>query len=185
MPKWWGHLKTINHHKFLVMKYCFRIGLYKQGLLHDLSKYSLVEFRAGAKYFQGNRSPNDAQRKALGYSPAWLHHKGRNKHHLEYWIDYAPAGDHKMAGMKMPFCYTAEMFCDRVAASKNYQKKNYRDSHPWEYYDRSKDHYILHPQTRETLESLLLLLKEQGEEKTFDYLKEEVKRRKREKTFRQ
>lgn len=183
MPKWWGHLKTINHHKMLVMKYCFQIGLYKQGLLHDLSKYSWVEFRAGAKYFQGDRSPNDAQRKALGYSDAWLHHKGRNKHHLEYWIDYAADGDHKMSGNKMPFCYVAEMFCDRVAASKNYQKERYQDCHPWEYYDRSKDHYLIHAETQALLESFLLLLKEQGEEKAFAVLKEEVKHRKRTKTF--
>ena len=82
-------MKTINHHKWLVMKYCFRLGMYKQGLLHDLSKYSPVEFMVGVKYYQGTRSPNTAEREAKGYTSAWLHHKGRNKHHLEYWLDYA------------------------------------------------------------------------------------------------
>ena len=94
------HYKTIHHHKMLVMQGCFRCGLYWQGLTHDLSKLSPVEFWAGAKYWQGTCSPNNAQRKAEGYSAAWLHHKGRNKHHLEYWIDYAPNGDHAMAGMR-------------------------------------------------------------------------------------
>ena len=56
----------------------------------------------GAKYYQGNRSPNEIERREKGYSAAWLHHKGRNKHHLEYWIDYSPEGDHALAGMKMP-----------------------------------------------------------------------------------
>ena len=83
------HLKTINHHKWLVMKECFQVGLYKQGLLHDLSKYSPSEFLVGCRYYQGNRSPNNAEREATGYSKAWLHHKGRNKHHYEYWIDYS------------------------------------------------------------------------------------------------
>ena len=42
----WQHFKTITRHKLLVMRYCFRIGLYKQGLLHDLSKYEPVETEA-------------------------------------------------------------------------------------------------------------------------------------------
>ena len=109
----------------LVMKNCFRCGLYWQGLTHDLSKLAPVEFWAGAKYWQGTCSPNNAQRQAEGYSAAWLHHKGRNKHHLEYWIDYAPDGDHAMAGMRMPARYVAEMVCDRIAASKNYKGDKY------------------------------------------------------------
>ena len=82
------HLRTINHHKKLVMEGCFKIGLYRQGLLHDLSKYTPTEFLVGCKYYQGNMSPNNAEREEVGYSSAWLHHKGRNKHHMEYWIDY-------------------------------------------------------------------------------------------------
>lgn len=39
MNKWYAHLKTITRHKLLVMRHCFRIGLYWQGLTHDLSKY--------------------------------------------------------------------------------------------------------------------------------------------------
>lgn len=58
----WKHFKTITKHKLLVMHYCFRAGLYRQGLLHDLSKYSPVEFLVGCKYYQGDRSPNNAER---------------------------------------------------------------------------------------------------------------------------
>ena len=72
-----GHFTTITRHKILVMKECFKIGLYKQGLTHDLSKYSPTEFLVGCKYYQGNRSPNEIERREKGYSAAWLHHKGR------------------------------------------------------------------------------------------------------------
>lgn len=172
---WLGHLRTINHHKKLVKEHCFRLGLYRQGLLHDLSKYNPVEFLPGIKYYQGGkRSPNNAEREVRGYSEAWLHHKGRNKHHLEYWIDYSVEPDHQMCGMEMPVQYVVEMFCDRVAASKNYLGENYTEEEPYQYFQRSKSHYILHPKTEELLEKMLWMLKEEGEEKTFDWIREEV-----------
>ena len=85
--KWLEHLRTVQHHRFLVLRHCWRVGLYRQGLTHDLSKFSPVEFWTGARYYQGNRSPNEIERREKGYSAAWLHHKGRKRHHLEYWID--------------------------------------------------------------------------------------------------
>ena len=176
MRKWWGHLKTITAHKARVMGLCFRVGLYRQGLLHDLSKYGPREFLVGARYFQGDRSPNEAERLATGVSSAWLHHKGRNKHHLEYWIDYDPALDHRMGGMEMPVKYVVEMFCDRVAASQTYQKERYTDASAWEYYAHSQDHYILHPKTRALLERLLLMLRDEGEERTLAYIRRQVLR---------
>ena len=124
------HFGTITKHKILVMKECFRVGLYRQGLLHDLSKYSWTEFRVGCKYYQGNRSPNNAEREDKGFSSAWLHHKGRNKHHYEYWIDYGLDGSPELTGMKMPVRYVVEMFLDRIAASKVYKGDLYKDSNP-------------------------------------------------------
>lgn len=173
-PNWLRHLRTINHHRMLVCQHCFRVGLYQQGLMHDLSKYNPVEFMTGVRYFQGYRSPNTAERLDKGYSSAWLHHKGRNKHHLEYWIDYSLDEDSPMAGMKMPVQYVVEMFCDRVAACKTYQKEKYTDASPLEYYEHSKTHYILHPETRALLETMLTMLAEKGEEETFDYIRHEV-----------
>ena len=85
--KAWQHFKTITRHRFIVMAGCFRVGLYWQGLTHDLSKYSPTEFLQGARYYQGIRSPNAAEREVKGYSEAWMHHKGRNRHHYEYWTD--------------------------------------------------------------------------------------------------
>lgn len=167
---WYQHLSTITRHKILVGKNCFRCSLYKQGLLHDLSKYSWTEFSKGAKYFQGTRSPNEAEREATGVTTSWLHHKGRNKHHLEYWVDYDivnKTGD--LIGQKMPDNYIVEMFCDRVAASKIYHKDDYTDRSALDYYLHGKSKKLLHPYTKVKIEKLLYMLAEEGEEKTFAY----------------
>lgn len=178
--KVWAHFKTITHHKILVMQGCFKIGLYKQGLLHDLSKYSPSEFWVGAKYYQGTRSPNNAEREDIGYSSAWPHHKGRNKHHYEYWIDYstkAIAGG--MAPAPMPEKYIAEMMMDRIAACKIYNGKNYTPKDPWDYYSQGKEGAPLHPKTKALLETLLSMLAEKGEPETFSYIRKEVLHKKR------
>ena len=168
------HFNTITHHKMLVMHYCFKAGLYKQGLLHDLSKYSPAEFLVGVKYYAGTKSPNTVERELKGYSGAWLHHKGRNKHHFEYWIDNRPDGDRKMAGVKMPVKYVVEMFCDRIAACRVYLGDKYTDASPYEYYDRSHDHYMIHPETDRLLKRLLIILRDYGEEKAFAYIRARV-----------
>lgn len=168
-----GHFCTITRHKILVMKECFQVGLYRQGLLHDLSKYSPAEFLVGCRYYQGNRSPNNAEREATGLSLAWLHHKGRNKHHYEYWIDYGIHGSKKLIGMKMPVRYVVEMFLDRIAASKVYRGAAYQDRDPLNYFIKGgTQDYVMHPETRALLEQLLRMLAEQGEEKTFAYIRE-------------
>ena len=172
--KAWKHFCTITHHKYLVAKGCFAVGLYLQGFMHDMSKYSFAEFRVGAKYFQGTRSPNNAEKEDIGYSSSWLHHKGRNKHHLEYWLDYGFPPDKRITGMRMPEKYVVEMFMDRIAACKVYMHGNYTDSSPLEYYERGKHITILHDETRALLESMLKMLAEKGEEKTFAYVKKEI-----------
>ncbi len=172
--KWLSHLKTISYHKKLVRRYCFRLGLYRQGLTHDLSKYTPAEFLIGARYFHGSQSPNNLERKEKGYSGAWLHHKGRNKHHLEYWVDYAQGAPSGIAGMEMPVRYVVEMFCDRLAASKTYRREKYKDSDPWDYYMRLRDVHMLHPNTRALLEKMLVSLKDKGEQETFAMIRKEI-----------
>ncbi|MCC8016109.1 MAG: DUF5662 family protein [Clostridiales bacterium] len=164
------HFNTITKHRFLVMLHCFKAGIPLQGLTHDLSKYSPAEFIPGAKYYLGNRSPNEGERAARGYSLVWLHHKGRNRHHYEYWMDYSTETK-KMEPIEMPLKYVKEMFCDRVAASKIYQGKNYTDAHPLEYFENAKSRIIIHPKTEALLEKLLIMLKEKGEKETFKYIK--------------
>lgn len=172
--KWALHLKTINHHKKLVLRYCFKVGLYRQGLLHDLSKYTPVEFSAGARFFQGFQSPNNVERKVRGFSAAWLHHKGRNKHHLEYWIDYAMGEPSGLTGMEMPVNYVVEMFCDRIAASRTYLRDTYTDEAPLQYYLRSRDAYMMHENTRALLEQMLTMLRDRGEAETFAFVRHKV-----------
>ena len=172
----WNHFSTITRHRNLVRKHCFQIGLYWQGLTHDLSKYSPEEFWTGVRYYQGNRSPNAAERETVGYSRAWLHHKGRNKHHYEYWIDISNHKEEGLVGNKMPLRYVAEMVCDRIAACEVYKGKAYTSAAPLEYYEYTKKYITIHPRTRELLEKLLHMLKDQGEEATFAYLRKLLKK---------
>lgn len=169
----WKHFKTITHHRLLVMCNCFRVGLIWQGLTHDLSKYSPVEFCQGAKYYQGTRSPNAAEREENGYSKAWMHHKGRNRHHYEYWTDMNPQTG-RYESVPMPRKYLAEMVMDRIAASKTYQGKAYTDGSPLAYLERARETKLIHPQTRRELLYLLTMLKEKGEKETFRFIRRTV-----------
>ena len=182
MGKALNHFKTIRHHRREVIRNCRRAGILMQGLRHDLSKYSPTEFLEGARYWQGHRSPNDQAREENGFSAAWMHHKGRNRHHFEYWTDYSPV-EKKMSPVKMPVRYVAEMFCDRVAASKTYQGAAYTDRHPLEYFERGKARRtaLIHPETSDLLEKLLTMLAEKGEAETFAYIKRLVREDKKRK----
>ena len=165
----WGHLRTVHRHRTLVRKYCFRLGLYWQGLTHDLSKYSPVEFLAGVKYFQGDHSPNDAQRRAYGYSAAWLH-----RHHFEYWTDSGLKGE-GIVGVEMPRQYVAEMFCDRLAASRVYRGKDFDPGDPYKFFQRSmQKRLLIAPETAALLETMLVKLRDEGEDAAFDYIRKEV-----------
>lgn len=169
------HFRTINSHRFLVFKYCCRCGIVWQGLIHDLSKYSPQEFWVGARYFQGDRSPNDAERRVTGASSAWMHHKGRNKHHYEYWTDYKMGEKEPVyTPVPMPNKYIIEMFCDRVAAGEIYHKGHFDKGYPLEYYDRCNTDRLMHPETAKKLRALLALYAEVGEE-AFDIVKKNGK----------
>ena len=171
--KFWQHFATITHHRMLVLAGCFRVGLYWQGLTHDLSKYTPTEFMIGAKYYQGTRSPNAAERQEKGYSEAWMHHKGRNRHHYEYWTDLNWASG-QYESVPMPRKYLVEMIMDRRAACMTYQGKDYKDSSALEYFLESRERSLMHPELKRQLEYLLRMLAEQGEKETFRYIKTSV-----------
>ena len=171
--KAWQHFKTITRHRWLVRGGCFRVGLYWQGLTHDLSKYSPTEFRSGAKYFQGTRSPNAAEREDKGYSEAWIHHKGRNRHHYEYWTDMSRE-TLNYESVPMPRKYLVEMVMDRRAACIVYQGVNYKDDSALIYFNKSRERELMHEKTRRELHYILTMLAEQGEKETFRFLKEDV-----------
>ena len=169
----WEHFKTITKHKILVMDGCFRVGLYWQGLTHDLSKYSPTEFFNGVHYFQGYRSPITAEREDKGYSEAWMHHKGRNRHHYEYWTDMN-LETRQYESRPLPRKYLVEMVMDRRAASMVYKGKAYNDGFPLAYQLASKERPLMHEQTRRELEFILTMLRDKGEKKTFRYLRKVV-----------
>ena len=149
--KFWGHLSTVTRHRHRVIAHCARAGILWQGLRHDLSKYSPTEFWQGVKFFDGTHSPTEDERRTLGYSLAWMHHKGRNRHHWEYWTDYS----------------MAQMICDRIAASKIYNGERYTDACPLAYLQRGKMHDHMHPDTQALLARLLAQLRDEGEDAMF------------------
>ena len=171
--KAWNHFRTITRHKLMVMRYCFKVGLYRQGLMHDMSKYAPSEFLVGCRYYQGDRSPNNAEREDTGVSRAWLHHKGRNKHHFEYWVDYALHDEHIINGARMPRKYVAEMVMDRISASRTYMGSAYTDQAPLQYFLKGKEKlWFIHPETSRDLEALLRILSDHGEEKMLRYVRD-------------
>lgn len=165
-----AHTRTVVTHRHMVLKHCIKAGIPLQGLTHDLSKFSPSEFIYGVKFYRGDKSPNEGEREDHGFSYAWMHHKGRNKHHFEYWNDYNIEAN-KALPVKMPLKYVVEMFCDRVAASKVYLKDKYTCKSPYEYFDKGRSRRTIHPETSDFLEKLLKMLAEKGESYTFMYIK--------------
>jgi hypothetical protein len=148
MLKYWRHFKTITIHKWYVMIACFKSGLFLQGILHDLSKYSFVEFFTSARYFQGDKSPVDAKK----YSLAWQNHKAKNKHHWHYWTDFKNG---ELVILKMPPKYVAEMLCDWVGAGKAYNKGKWTIDSFKNWYAQNRDAYYLHASTKAYIDMLV------------------------------
>ena len=170
------HFKVITKHRHKVIYHCFKSGIFWQGIRHDLSKYLPAEFISGARFFLGTKSPNEEERRKIGFSKAWMHHQGRNKHHFEYWKDYSPK-TRMIEPVKMPYKYLVEMFCDRVAASKIYLGENYKITHPLEYFEKGKETRIIHQDTSDELELLLKMIADKGEKETFKFIKKRIKSR--------
>ena len=171
------HFVTITKHRHLVMRYCFRCGLYYQGLMHDLSKYLPAEFLKGARYYQGTQSPNNAERRDKGISFAWMHHKGRNKHHYEYWWDYIDIPGSPRPGYgpaKMPNRSILEMFCDRVAAARIYHPDDFTNDLPLLYLTSHQTQRLMHPETARKLTMLLEMYRDKGDE-AFDVVRQALR----------
>lgn len=160
------HFKTVCIHKYNVGKVCFKFGLYWQGITHDLSKFSPVEFWTSVKYYKGTSSPIDAEKRVKGYSNAWNHHYHRNKHHWVHWIDFN--SKQEMIANRIPYKYALEAIADWIGAGITYSKSNLKDydwSSPYEYYKkniRPHSDRNFHPQTRQLWDTILVDLKEKG-----------------------
>ncbi|MBQ8131604.1 MAG: catalase [Bacilli bacterium] len=144
------HFHLINKHRFLVWNLCRKVGLPIHGLFHDLSKYSPTEFWESVKYYQGTYSPIRNCKTENGYSKAWLHHKGRNKHHYEYWYDEAAPNKTPI----MPKKYFKEMICDSIAAGIGYQGKNWNKEYQLTYWNKTKNRSSINETMKETLSTI-------------------------------
>ncbi len=156
LEKSFKHLKLILEHKKLVFKYCCIAGIPYRGLVHDLSKFSPIEFIESAKYYTGTGSPINECKKAEGMSRAWLHHKGRNLHHFEYWVD--TDGTPRL----IPWEYATEMCCDMLAAGQVYLKDAWTEDYPLQYWNEQKEKRNLHPVIREYQTLFFTSLKNNG-----------------------
>ena len=157
-----GHLRTITKHRHMVIKHCKKAGILWQGLRHDLSKYSPTEFIPGVKYYTGTKSPNEGERIDKGYSVAWLHHKGRNKHHPEYWYD--PMSRNPMP--VIPYKYIVEMICDNLAAGIVYNGKRWRNDTQLKYWNSRKDNMPLNEKNKSMVTEVFTQVSINGIEKT-------------------
>lgn len=153
------HLRTVRKHRKYVIQMCWLMGLFWQGLVHDLSKYSLKELSI-AKYYGGTKSPHAVCREQLGYSPSWQYHYHRNKHHWQFWLDIEDYPD-KIAAVKMPYKYVIEMFCDFVGAGKAYNTTKWNEDMPLDYYEKAcRGKRLMHNDSENLLVLLLTKVKE-------------------------
>ena len=155
------HLKLVLTHKKYVFKYSVMCGIPIQGILHDLSKFSPIEFFESAKYYSGTESPINVCKRENGYSKAWFHHKGRNKHHYEYWVDNL---DHGGKPIKMPYKYAVEMLCDYLGAGNAYFGEDFTYEKELEWWNNKiSNPVMIHPHTKKFIDSALNELAEFGE----------------------
>ena len=167
------YFKSICKHKSWVLYYCKICGIKWRGIKHDLSKFSHIEFSESVKYFTGVNSSIENCRKEKGYSLAWQHHKGRNPHHYEYWIDKLDEGG---IAINMPSKYKLEMLADYLAAGRVYMKErfSYLAELKW-YEEKQKSPRKIHKRTDEFMSrALLVLYEEQGSNAGFKVVKELV-----------
>jgi len=158
------HFITITKHKIKVFKLCIKAGIPFRGLVHDLSKYSITEFGESIKYYQGTRSPIQYCREVNGYSKAWLHHKGRNKHHHEYWYDYGAPDPTPV----IPYKYVVEMICDNLAAGQTYQGNKWDKEYQLKYWNRTKDKVKLNKKIYDLLQEVFEEISEHGIDKVIN-----------------
>ena len=148
----------LKHKKevFVAMAQC---GHPIRGLFHDMSKFSFTEFSEGVKYFQGNRSPIEACKEDIGYSKAWFRHRGRNKHHSQYWVDISWG---KIIPCEIPWKYLVEFLCDGVGAGKVYLGSKWNNSSPLNYWIEKDGRSFYHINTRIKIEIYYRLIDAYG-----------------------
>ena len=152
------HLRTVLRHKYYVFCECYHAGIPWRGIVHDLSKFTPTEFIESAKYYDGKISPIMKCKEANQVSRAWLHHKGRNTHHYEYWQDNFDTGAEPL---QMPFLDALEMLCDYIGAAKAYDKEHFSFKAEYEWWKKKKEYGVaMHPQTEKFIDTMLAFMAE-------------------------
>ena len=154
------HFGLITRHKWYVFQYCCKAGLFWRGIKHDLSKYSPIEFWESVKYYSGNRSPIDNCKAENGVSKAWMHHKGRNSHHYEYWQDNFDNGG---VPVQMPLDDAVELVCDYLAAGRAYNRGKLSLEGEWNWWlNKTSGPIAMHPQTKAFVYIMLYHMKNEN-----------------------
>lgn len=163
------HFLLVCRHKFWVFVYCAYSGHVWRGLAHDWSKYSPSEFFESVRYFNGRRSPVGLCRELNGYSYAWLRHKGRNRHHFEFWTDLVDGNTDSSChngqwfSIPMPFEYALESVCDTIAASRAYNGPNFSYDVLYRWWVRRSQFALnMHPETRRFVDAMYREMHDDG-----------------------
>jgi len=156
--KYLKYLSYLLRHKYYVTIECFKIGLYWQGIVHDLSKLRPSEFFPYVNFFYSNeKEENDSRQNRYGkpdiedikFDTAWLKHIHRNPHHWQHWILQKDDGENKC--LPMPNKYKKEMIADWRGAGKAQGHGN----NIIEWYTENRLKMIFHPTTRMLIEEEL------------------------------
>jgi hypothetical protein len=161
MKEYFLHIYYLMRHKYFVFVECFKMGLFWQGITHDLSKLSPTELGPYSRMFYTDKKP--IRDKTGYYKPydtgneefelAWLNHTRKNKHHWQFWVlphDRNDEGCEKI--FDMPEKYALEMIADWMGAAKA-QRNNHT---ALEWYNVHKHKLGLSTKTREFIEKKLL-----------------------------
>lgn len=147
---YWKYFKFLLRHKYLVLRECWKVGLYWQGITHDLSKFLPDEFIPNAKYLFADRfALSDDERKKIDedHWQAAIIHQNRNKHHWQYWFGFDHQGETMV--LEMPEKCLKEMICDWTANSIIHGG----DTSPADWFVFYNKKMVLHPATKKWIQN--------------------------------
>ena len=150
-----NYLYKFIKHKYIVLELCWKAGIPFRGIMHDMSKLSYTELKEAWKYADGKNSLLVSCKEIKGFSEAWLHHKGHNKHHPEYWIDNL---NDTPTPQIMDRDSTKEMICDWIAAGMAYNDHWDYES-PLEWYLEKGQYRLIHPYIKDFCLVILTCIK--------------------------
>jgi len=150
------YLAYVLRHKWFVFTECCKLGIWWQGVTHDLDKFRPSMWFPYVDVFYGNKpSPrdhsgyyDDSKVEKEPFLLAWLGHIHRNKHHWQYWVLLHDDGG--QSTFPMSDRYRREMLADWRGAGRAQGKP---DTKTW--YEKNKNHMILHEKTRNWIEDRL------------------------------